>query len=291
MSGSALSDTYAKRRRATKAEMEARYAALHAIVAEQKPMTVRQVFYQATVRGLIPKTENGYQQVATALADMRRIGHMPFSWLADMTRWQRRPRAYSNIAHALAETARFYRRRLWDNADAYVEIWIEKDALTGVIDLVTGKYDVPLMSAKGYPSLSFLHSASEQMAQEKRPCFIYQFGDHDPSGVDAARAIEESLREMAPRAEIHFERRAVTPAQIDAWRLPSRPTKASDPRSKKWTGGDSVELDAIDPETLRILVQECIEQHIDRRKLETLLVAERSEQEQLAMFAYEARQS
>ena len=87
-----------------------------------------------------------------------------------------------------------------------------------------------------YPSLSFLHAAAEQMVSEKRPCFIYQFGDHDPSGVDAARAIEESLREMAPHAEINFERMAVTPAQIDAWSLPSRPTKASDPRSKNWTG-------------------------------------------------------
>ncbi len=269
--------------------MQARWTALYSIVDEQKPMTVRQVFYQATVRGLIPKTENGYQMVTTALADMRRDGLLPFDWIADATRWMRRPRAYSNIAHALAETAKFYRRRLWDDADAYVEIWIEKDALTGVIDVVTSDYDVPLMSAKGYPSLSFLHSAAEQMAREKRPCFIYQFGDHDPSGVDAARAIEQSLRDMAPRAEIHFERRAVTPAQIDAWRLPSRPTKASDPRSKKWTGGASVELDAIDPETLRGLVRTCIEQHVDRRKLTTLLVAEESEREQLAMFAREAR--
>jgi hypothetical protein len=195
------------------------------------------------------------------------------------------------LRHALAETAKFYRRRLWDDADAYVEIWVEKDALTGVIDVVTGDYDVPLMSAKGYPSLSFLHSAAGQMARENRPCFIYQFGDHDPSGVDAARAIEESLREMAPRAEIHFERRAVTPAQIDAWRLPSRPTKVSDPRSKKWTGGDSVELDAIDPDTLRGLVRDCIERHVNREQLAVLLVAEKSEREQLAMFAHEARAS
>jgi hypothetical protein len=71
--------------------------------------------------------------------------------------------------------------------------------------------------------------------------------------------------------------------------LPSRPTKTSDPRSKNWTGGASVELDAVDPETLRGLVRACIEQHVDRRKLETLLVAERSEREQLAMFAHEAR--
>lgn len=282
-----LSYAYPKRRRATKAEMAARRSALINIVAEQQPMSVRQVFYQATVRNLVPKTENGYQMVAKELGDLRRARLIPFSWIADMTRWQRRPRAYSSIANALAETAKFYRRRLWDDADAYVEIWIEKDALTGVIYPVTSEYDVPLMSAKGYPSLSFLHSAAELMAAEERPrpCFVYQFGDHDPSGVDAARAIETSLREMAPRAEIYFERVAVTPAQIGAWELSSRPTKTSDPRTKKWTGGDSVELDAIPPETLRSLVRVCIERHIDRDKLEILLVAEKSERQQLAMFA------
>ena len=94
------------------------------------------------------------------------------------------------------------------------------------------------MVARGYPSLSFLHAAAESMAEQARPCFIYQFGDHDPSGVDAARAIAKDLREMAPKAEIHFERVAVTPQQIADLRLPSRPTKASDTRAKNWTGGD-----------------------------------------------------
>jgi hypothetical protein len=86
MSAAALSYSHAKRSRSTKAEMEARYAALYAIVDEQKPMTVRQIFYQATVRGLIPKTENGYQMVTTALADMRRDRLLPFDWIADATR-------------------------------------------------------------------------------------------------------------------------------------------------------------------------------------------------------------
>jgi len=287
---SALSYTSAKRRRATKAEMESRKSQLVSIVVEQQPMTVRQVFYQATVRGIVPKTENGYQMVATALAELRRDGRIPFRWIADHTRWMRRPRTYSNIAHALRETAKFYRRALWDHSPSYVEVWIEKDALTGVIMPMTEEFDVPLMSAKGYPSLTFLHSAAAQMAEEDRPCFVYQFGDHDPSGVDAARAIEENLREMAPGAEIHFKRVAVTPEQISEWNLPTRPTKTTDTRSKKWNGGDSVELDAIDPDTLRGLVRDCIERHVDKRKLEIIRVAEESERQQLAMFAREARQ-
>lgn len=286
-----LSPMAAKRHRSTKAQVEARRQELLAIVAEQKPMSVRQVFYQATVRGLIPKTETGYGTVKDELAFLRRNGRLPYRWITDATRWQRKPQTYSSIAHALAETAQFYRRSLWRDSDAYVEIWIEKDALTGVVLPITDEFDVPLMVARGYPSLSFLHSAAEHMAAEDRPCYVYHFGDHDPSGVDAARAIEKDLREMAPGAEIRFERKAVLPWQIDAWSLPSRPTKKTDSRSKKWKGGDSVELDAINPQTLRGLVRTCIEEHVDREKLNVLLVAERSERDQLAMFAHEARGS
>jgi hypothetical protein len=146
---------------------------------------------------------------------------------------------------------------------------------------VTSEYDVPLMIAKGYPSLSFLHEAASEIAEQGRPCFVYQFGDHDPSGVDAARATEYGLRELAPGAEIHFERVAVTPEQIAELRLPSRPTKTTDSRSRNWTGGDSVELDAIRPGDLRDLglVRRIIEDHIDQDRLDVLKVAEKSERD------------
>jgi hypothetical protein len=265
--------------------MEARFDALYRIVAEQYPMTVRQVFYQATVRGLIPKTENGYQRIASALGQMRRDRMLPFSRLTDHTRWRRKPRTFSNVKDALAETARFYRKALWDDSGSYIEIWLEKEALAGVVLPVTSEYDVPLMIAKGYPSLSFLHEAASEMAEQDRPCFVYQFGDHDPSGVDAARATEYGLRELAPGAEIHFERVAVTPEQIAELRLPSRPTKTTDSRSRNWTGGDSVELDAIRPDDLRGLVRRMIEDHIDQDRLDVLKVAEKSERDILFQLA------
>jgi hypothetical protein len=276
------------RRRSTSEEMKARREALYNIVAEQQPMTVRQVFYQATVHGLVPKTENGYQMVATDLGNMRREGELPYGWIADNTRWMRKPTTYDSMEEALQDTAKFYRRGLWKDADAYVEIWLEKDALSGVVYPVTSEYDVPLMVARGYASLSFLNNAAEALAEEERPCYIYQLGDHDPSGVDAARSIEARLREMAPDAEIHFKRIAVTPQQIAEWNLPSRPTKTSDPRSKNWTGGDSVELDAISPDDLRQLVRDCIEQHVDQDQLDFLREQEAREKEMLGMFAKKA---
>ncbi|MCK8786746.1 hypothetical protein M0638_20450 [Roseomonas sp. NAR14] len=269
-----------KRQRATRAEMQERRAALYAIIEAMKPMTVRQVFYQATVRGVVEKTEQGYGKVKADLAEMRRAGELPYEWLADNTRWQRKPRTYSGIAEALNDTARLYRKSLWATAGSYVEVWLEKDALSGVVYPVTSLYDVPLMVARGYASLTFLHSSAEYIAELDVPAYVYHLGDFDPSGVNAGEKIEATLREMAPGAEIHFERLAVTPGQIRAWNLPTRPTKTTDSRAKGF-GEISVELDAIEPAMLRALVQVAIEDHLPRHELDVLKAAEASERDLL----------
>jgi hypothetical protein len=268
--------SHLKRHRSTKVEVVARRQALFDIVANMKPMTVRQVFYQATVHEIIAKTEAGYNKVQTDLVQMRRSGVLPYDWLADNTRWQRKPRSFDGVEQALAHTAQFYRKSLWAPADCYVEIWLEKDALAGVVVPVTASYDVPLMVARGYASLSFLHSAADHIRQLDVPSYIYHFGDFDPSGVNAAEKIEQTLREMAPGAEIHFERVAVRRWQVEEWDLPTRPTKTSDTRSKNF-GDISVELDAIDPDRLRGLVGGVIERHLPEHEFNILKAAEESE--------------
>ena len=267
-----------KRVRATQQEVQARRAALLGIIRGMKPMTVRQCFYQATVRNLVDKSEAGYDKVQTDLVVMRRSGALPYDWLADNTRWQRKPTTYASIDEALKETARFYRKALWTSAATYVEVWLEKDALSGVIFPVTSLYDVPLMVARGYASLSFLHGAAEYINKLDVPAYIYHLGDFDPSGVNAAEKIEQTLRDLAPRADIHFERIAVTPAQIQAWGLPTRPTKQTDSRAKGF-GDVSVELDAIEPDLLRDLVRRHIERHLPMHELRVLQAAEASEQQ------------
>ena len=266
-----------KRQRATKAEVETRREALLDIIDDGKPMTVRQVFYQATVRGLVEKAESGYGKVQNDLTLMRRDGVLPYDWLADNTRWQRKPQTFDSVEQALRETAAFYRKSLWTDADSYVEIWMEKDALAGVIYPITSMYDVPLMVARGYASLSFLYNAAEYINQLDVPAYIYHLGDYDPSGVNAGEKIEETLRELAPNAEIYFERIAVTPEQIEAWNLPTRPTKKTDTRAKSFGSELSVELDAIDPNVLRSLVQDAIERHLPAAQFEILKAAEESE--------------
>jgi hypothetical protein len=270
-----------KRRRSSKAEVERRRGLFYEIIAEMQPVTVRQVFYLATVRGLVPKTESGYDMVQSDLVKMRRAGELPYGWLADSTRWMRKPTTFDGVKEALDATARLYRKALWRDVGRYVEIWLEKDALSGVVHPVTEEYDVPLMVARGYSSLSFLHSAAEYIQTLGVPTYIYHFGDFDPSGVDAARVIDKDLRGMSGGAEIHFERLSVTEAQIEEWHLPTRPTKTTDSRAKKF-GPLSVELDAIDPHRLRKLVREAIEQHMPAAELKVLQVAEESERELLA---------
>src|SRR5262249_6212030 len=162
----------------------------------------------------------------TDLTVMRRAGELPYDWLADNTRWQRKPRTFSSVKQALRDTAAFYRKSLWTHADSYVEIWLEKDALAGVVLPVTSMFDVPVMVARGHASLSFPHSAAEAINKLDVPAFIYHLGDFDPSGVNAGEKIEETLRELAPDADIVFQRIVVTEEQIADWDLPTRPTKA-----------------------------------------------------------------
>jgi hypothetical protein len=278
-------DIKSKRHRRTKAEIKNVRVVIERLLAEDNPQTVRQVFYALTVRGLIGKHEVEYQRTAVRLlGEMREAGTIPFEWIADNSRWQRKPTTFTGIEACLNATAKHYRRDLWAAMPVYVEVWCEKDALAGVLMEETEPYDVPLMIAKGYASKSFLHSAAKTIQAKKKPAYIYHFGDLDPSGVDAARDIEAKLRRYAPDAKIHFERPAVTREQVEQWNLPTRPTKTTDTRSKKFQGS-SVELDAIPSHQLRALVRECIERHVDKRQLSILQVAEESERELLSKWA------
>ena len=236
--------------RATKAQMMERRGAIARIIERIHPCSVRQAFYQAEIASTVEKTEGGYEKTQRVTVWLRQGGYVPFGWISDATRWQRKPRSFDSIEAALRDTVQTYRRAVWRDENVYVEFWIEKDALAGTIYDVTAEFDVPLMVARGYSSLTFLHSAAEAIAANGRPAYIYHLGDWDPSGQNAADHIERKLREYAPGVPIQFEKLAVTARQITEWKLPTRPTKQSDSRSKTWKG-DSVELDAIPPDRLR----------------------------------------
>ena len=254
------------------------------LLAEEHPMTVRQIFYRLVSTGVIAKTEQEYKgTVGRLLTTMRKNGVIPYTWLADATRWQRKPRSFDSLTEMLEISKETYRRALWTTAPDYVEIWSEKDAIASVLYDVTSVWDVPLMVARGYASLSFLHTTAEQMKEIAKPTYIYYFGDFDPSGVDARKYCRRTLREMAPEVELHFKTVAVTVKQIREWKLPTRPTKKTDTRSKKFFG-PSVDVDAIPPSTLRELAETCIHAHVDEQELAGVLEAEDAERETLERF-------
>lgn len=271
-------------KRRNKADIKAIKACLYKLLENDYPMTVRQVFYRMVSIGMIGKTENEYKNtIVRLLGEMRRTSEIPFDWIADSTRWMRKPKSYSSLENMLRYSAQSYRRSLWDNQPVYVEVWLEKEALAGVLYEVTEKWDVPLMVTRGYPSLSYLYSAAETIAAKSRrgkSTYLYYFGDYDPSGLDIPRKVESDLREFAPDADIEFKRVAVTLEQIETLKLQTRPTKRTDSRSRNFTG-ESVEVDAIQSATLLEIVSSCITQHIDESAYRTLMEAEKGEREVL----------
>jgi hypothetical protein len=260
------------KRYSTPDQVADRQAELFKIVEAAFPMTVRQVFYQAEVHlpHYITKTENGYKMVQTDLVKMRKSGMLDYDWIVDNTRNTIRPYAYNSVLEALHELVRTYRRNIWTDMDCLVQVWVEKDALAGVIQQITLRYGIPLMVARGYSSLSYIHTEAEQLIEEAngRPVYVYHLGDYDAEGRDAARAINETLTEMAGSdVEINFEQLAVTPEQIRKWDLPTRPPKKTSSRAERWGGKACVELDAIPADRLRALVQGAINNHMTEKQL------------------------
>jgi hypothetical protein len=248
----------------------------------EPPMTTRQVFYQAENRELVPKTEPGYSKVQRQLLNARRADVVPYEWVADHTRWMRKPTTFNSIEDFLKRSQDAYRRSVWASQPDYVEIWIEKDALAGVIAPITERWDVPLMVTRGFTSESFAYSAAESIKENGKPTYIYYFGDHDPSGVHISVDLEKKLRGFLSTTDIpfHFSRVAILDHQISQHNLPTRPTKMSDTRAKNWDG-ESVELDALRADVLREMVEHAITGHIDHSLFERTMAIERAERETL----------
>jgi hypothetical protein len=291
--GSIMSDTVypasrIKRKRATKDEMQIRARFLIDYAKAHGPVTVRGLYYQAEVAKLpgITKDDGDYDKIQRQVLELRRAGRMPYSAIADATRWMRKPRSYDGIEDALRSTAATYRKALWADANATVEIWCEKDALAGVILPVTTEYDVPLMVTRGFSSETFCFEAIEA-ADDDRPYFVYYLGDYDRAGQDAARSLEEKLNRFAAERGITviFETVAVSPYDIARLGLPTREPKRNSPADRKWPHEYACELDAIPPDEMRRIVKRAIERHLPKHQLDIVKVAEASERQALRIFA------
>jgi hypothetical protein len=279
-----------KRFRHTKDQLYTLDAAIYEACVSEHPVTLRGVFYRVVSAGAVDKTEAGYRVVGRQLLKLRRAGNIPYSWITDGTRLILKPDSWSSLDRMLADAAASYRRALWDDQDAEVIILSEKDAISGVVHPVTAERDVELGIVRGYSSETFTHSIAETVIAIDAPgktTFVYQLGDHDPSGVDAWRDFRDKVVGFAPSAAVVFERRAVTEAQIDDLELPTRPTKNSDTRSRGFAG-ESVEVDAIPPSVLRSIVERAITRHIDVDRLRLTEAVEASERDVLTSLIGQA---
>lgn len=252
--------------------------------------TVRQIFYATSVAGGVEKTEAGYRKVQRQVLEMRRTGLIKYSTIADNTRWVRQVATFHSLTDWVQESLRTLRIDFWRDADERVEVWLEKDALAGVVSPITREWHVPLFVTRGYASESFAYEAAQSANADGRNFRIVYMGDFDASGVQMSRDLEHRLRGFLEHdVQLRFDRIAVTPEQIIEWNLPSRPNKDTDTRHaafvEEFGGMEATELDAIPPNRLQELVEKSIIDMIDIDQLRRIEVEEAEAQKVAAQFA------
>ncbi len=260
--------------------------AILVIAAEYERMSVRQLYYQLVARGVVPKTDTAYKRVCDASAQMRISGELPYRKIADGHRVRRGVFAHNGIQDALEDAQLMYRRNMWASQPHHIEIWSEKDALTGVIHPACDEYGVTYVATRGFPSITLRYETAAELLRIGKPTRIFYFGDHDASGQQISDNLEAELRQHG--ADVTVERIALHPAQVRAWSLPTRPGKHSDSRHKAFAakyGDASVELDAVSPDMLTLLVRNAIVSQIDVDEWERMQEVEELERQTLASIA------
>jgi len=256
-------------------------------------LTLRQLYYQLVSRDIIPNSLKEYAKLSKVLVQGRMGGIVDWNAIEDRIRVPYLPYWVLDTADAINDVIQQYRLDRMGDQDVYVEVWVEKDALSGVLKRVTQFYHVNLMVNRGYSSCTAMHDASERIKkkQDRKKCYILYLGDHDPSGVDMVRDIQDRLLEFG--AEVEVRRIALTQEQIKKYNPPPNPAKISDPRAKEYIakfGNTSWEVDALNPEVLHKLIETNIECLIDYERFEAIIAKEGVDKQKLKRFKEETRE-
>ncbi len=234
-------------------------------------LTLRQLYYQFVARDIIPNNMKSYKNLGSIINDARLAGLIDWNHIQDRTRSLRQNSHWGTPGDIIESAAENYRIDLWERQDYRPEVWIEKDALVGVIEDVCRKMDVPYFSCRGYTSQSEMWvgamRAKKWMTQGPQLPVILHFGDHDPSGKDMTRDIVDRMRIFA--AGVKLERLALNMDQIGAYSPPPNPAKTTDSRSSAYIaefGNDSWELDALEPKVITDLIRKTVNRLIDSKK-------------------------
>lgn len=232
-------------------------------------LTVRQLYYQFVRRNLIENTERSYNKMIATMTKARLAGLISWEAIED------RNRSTTLYSYEESENQVLYgieygiRYDYWSRQDHYLEVWVEKDALSGIISKACRKFDVPHMACKGYLSASEAWRAGNRFkeAQERgKNCVLIHLGDHDPSGMDMTRDNAERLDLFTDYAGVDVQRIALNMDQVEHYNPPPNPAKITDTRSTGYIerfGAKSWELDALEPEVLDQLIEEKIKSYID----------------------------
>lgn len=226
--------------------------------AQGYELTLRQVYYQLVARGYIPNNERSYKNVGSLINDGRLAGLIDWHSVTDRTRNLRKESHWDNPADVIASARYSYNLDKWKGQPNYVEVWVEKDALVDIVGQACSPFDTPYFSCRGYTSQSEMWSAAQrfirQEQREKR--IIIHLGDHDPSGIDMTRDIQERLELFG--ADVYVKRVALTMNQIQTYNPPPNPAKITDSRASKYIdqfGDESWELDALEPKVITDLIK------------------------------------
>ncbi len=242
-------------------------------------LTVRQLYYQLVTRNLIANNEKEYDHITRLCNDARMAGLMDWDMLEDRTREFIERQRWESGAEILRSAATGYHQDHWAGQPSRLFCIVEKDALAGVLEPVCRKLDIPLLAARGYPSVTVLHEfATNEIISaidEGQDVVILHLGDHDPSGIDMTRDLRERL-ELFTGSEVLIKRIALNLDQVKRYSLPPNPAKSSDKRFAEYArqfGKESWELDALAPEYLAELVSDQAGSYIDSEQWERTAAA------------------
>lgn len=235
--------------------------------AQGYTLTLRQTFYALVSRGLLPNAQKEYKRLGDIVSDARMAGLIDWEAIVDRTRHVRKNAHWDGPSDIVKACAQQFQIDKWKGQPEYCEVYVEKDALIGVVEPVCSSLDVPCLSCRGYASQSEVWSSAMRLlaqVMEGQKVTVFHLSDHDPSGIDMSRDLQERFDtftrwpdEMPDEKRIVVKRIALTMAQVKQYNPPPNPAKETDSRFTGYRsqyGNKSWELDALDPKTLTALI-------------------------------------
>ncbi|MDE3097235.1 MAG: hypothetical protein KGK07_14700 [Chloroflexota bacterium] len=279
-------------------EATKRIAQVNQILTQYKQrVSVRQVYYRLVAAGLIPNTQKEYAAVQDLLTRARYAGLVDWDAIEDRNREPEKRRDWASARDLVLDAAKGFRLDRWEGQPFYVECWVEKAALAGVLAPVADDYHVTLMVNRGYSSASAMKESADRIrarcaprGPHERPVILY-VGDHDPSGEDMVRDVMERLIEFGVPDWLDVRKVALTMAQVEEYDPPPNPAKMSDSRAAAYAekhGESSWEVDALPPDTLDVLLRKTVNSYVDKAKMDAQVTRENVIKQRLKMLAAHA---